>query len=162
MIRTGTIRRAGPSQGRGAQGFTLVEAAVAMALAGVLFVGLYASLAWGFASLRLTRENLRATQILTEKMETIRLYNWEQLTVVSNFLPTTFTATYYPPGETNKYGTGTIYSGTLRVSPVAYGTNYDDDLRKITVEVVWITGGLRRQRSLSTFASQYGMQNYIW
>lgn len=133
-----------------------------MGLAGVIFLGLYASLAWGFASLRLTRENLRATQILTEKMETIRLYTWDQLTVISNFLPTTFSATYYPPGETNTYGTGTIYDGKLNVESTAFGTNYDDDMRKVTVEVTWVTGGLSRKRSLTTFVSQYGMQNYIW
>lgn len=151
-----------PRRLRGAAAFTLVEACVAMGLAGVVFLGLYASLAWGFASLRLTRENLRATQIITEKMETIRLYTWDQLTVISNFLPTKFTATYYPPGETNTYGIGTLYSGTLTVEPVAFGTNYDDDLRKVTVEVTWITGGLPRKRQLTTFVSQYGMQNYVW
>jgi type II secretory pathway pseudopilin PulG len=151
-----------PRRLRDARAFTLVEACVAMGLVGVIFIGLYASLAWGFASLRLTRENLRATQILTEKMETIRLYTWDQVTVISNFLPTTFTATYYPPGETNTYGTGTIYSGTLSVEPVAFGTNYDDDMRKVTVKVNWVTGGLPRSRSLTTFVSQYGMQNYVW
>lgn len=147
---------------RRGRAFSLVEALVGMAVAGILFMALYASLAWSFTSLRLTRENLRATQILTEKMETIRLYSWEQLTVETNFLPTNFVATYFPPGATNSYGSGTLYEGRLRLTPVAFGTDYDEDIRKVTVEVEWTTGGLRRNRSLSSFVSQYGLQNYIW
>jgi len=147
---------------RRALGFSLVEALVGMAIAGTLLVALYASLAWGFASLRLTRENLRATQILTEKMETIRLYAWDQLTVETNFLPTNFTATYYPPGTTNSFGAGTLYSGKLSLTSVSLGTDYDDDIRRITVEVEWTTAGIKRRRSLSTYVSQYGLQNYVW
>jgi type II secretory pathway pseudopilin PulG len=142
--------------------FSIMEALVGMMLAGIMFVALYAGLAWSFTSLRLTRENLRATQILTEKMETIRLYTWEQLTVETNFLPTNFTATYYPPGETNSTGAGTWYEGRMTVTPVSFGCNYDEDMVKVTVAVDWTTGSLRRTRSLSTFVSQYGLQNYIW
>lgn len=142
--------------------FSLVEALIGMALAGIMFSALYAGLAWSYSSLRLTRENLRATQIITEKMETIRLYSWEQLTVQTNFLPTNFIASYYPPGTTNSTGIGTLYTGRLAVTPVSFGCNYDDDLMKITVTLEWTTGGLPRSRSLSTFVSQYGLQNYIW
>lgn len=144
------------------RGFSLVEALVGMCLVGIIGLALYASLTWSFTSLRLTRENLRATQILTEKMETVRLYAWEQLTVETNFVPTNFTATYYPPGATNNSGAGTVYDGRVELTPVSFGTSYDEDIRKMTVEVEWTTGGVRRQRKLSTFVSQYGLQNYIW
>lgn len=159
MMQRATNR---PRSARHREAFSIVEAAVGMALAGIVFGALYASLAWSFTSLRLTRENLRATQILTEKMETIRLYAWDQLIDDTNFLPSTFTASYYPPGATNAFGAGTLYSGRLTVTPVSYGTDYDDDLRQVKVEVEWTTGGLRRQRSLTTLVSQYGLQNYIW
>jgi len=166
LIATATSRTAGlPRRSlakAGHRAFSLLEALVGMVLAGIMCGALYAGLAWSFTSLRLTRENLRATQILTEKMETIRLYTWEQLTVETNFLPTNFTARYYPAGATNGVGAGTLYEGRLQVSPLAFGANYDDDLVKVTVEVDWTTGGLRRSRKLSTFVSQYGLQNYIW
>jgi type II secretory pathway pseudopilin PulG len=144
------------------QGFSLVEAVVGMCVAGIMFVALYAGLVWGFSTLRMARENLRATQIILEKMETIRLYTWEQLTVETNFLPTNFTASYYPPGETNASGSGTLYTGTLAVTPLAFGSNYDDDIAMVTVNLEWTTGQTPRQRSLSTYVSRYGLQNYIW
>jgi len=53
--------------------FTLVEVMVAVWLGAIMFVGLYLGFSQGFAVIQLTRENLRATQILQEKAETIRL-----------------------------------------------------------------------------------------
>src|SRR5690242_10880657 len=54
--------------------FTLVEAVVAMAIVGVVFVSLYSGMATGFGMIRTARETLNAAQILEEKFETIRLY----------------------------------------------------------------------------------------
>ena len=54
---------------------------MAAGLIGVISVTLYIAIAQGFAATQVARENLRATQILQEKMETIRLYGWDQINV---------------------------------------------------------------------------------
>jgi Tfp pilus assembly protein PilV len=59
----------------------MVEVLMAAGLIGVISVTLYIAIAQGFAATQVARENLRATQILQEKMETIRLYGWDQINV---------------------------------------------------------------------------------
>ena len=81
--------------------YTLAEVIVCVALVAILFVSLYGGMTSGFAVTQSSRENLRATQIMLEYMEGIRLYNWDQLTA-SNWIPGNFTNYYYPlavPGE---------------------------------------------------------------
>src|SRR5947207_7982848 len=79
--------------------FTLIEVMMAVLVVGVAFVSLYLGFTQGFGTIQVARENLRATQILQEKMETIRLLTWQQITdasVANN--PYTFTNYFYPPG----------------------------------------------------------------
>jgi prepilin-type N-terminal cleavage/methylation domain-containing protein len=140
-------------------GFSLVESIMGMAVFGIAFLSLYGGLASGFSTIRMARENLRATQIILEKMETIRLYNWEQLNT-KDFVPTTFQGSYYPPGQTN--GVGVVYNGTVSLKKANLGANYDDDMALLTVQVDWTTGGVSRSRSQSTYVSRYGLQNYVW
>src|SRR5437867_13165316 len=95
--------------------YTLVEVLVCVALIVILFVSLYGGMSSGFAVTQNARENLRATQIMLEYMEGIRLYNWDQL-VYSNWVPTSFTNYYYPlaaPGESK----GIPYYGIIRNIP---------------------------------------------
>src|SRR4051812_26889476 len=82
-------------------GFTLVDAIFAMAVAGVMFVALYAGLAFGFRMVKMARENTRATQIMLEKMETVRLVKWSDLTNSSVFPTNKFVVPYYSVGGTN-------------------------------------------------------------
>jgi prepilin-type N-terminal cleavage/methylation domain-containing protein len=139
--------------------FTLMEVMVAVAIIGVTFIALYAGLAHGFSTVQLARENLRATQILTEKMETIRLYNWDQITD-NKFIPDKFETTYYPAGGTN--GTGVVYKGKLKIEDSKLKTNYEDDMKVVTIELEWTTGHLKRSRTLSTQVARYGLYNYIY
>ena len=138
--------------------FTLIEVLVCTAVIGVVFVSLYAGMASGVSTMQMARHNLRATQILVEKMETIRLYNWDQIT--TNFIPTTFSTTYYPSGTTNQQGV--VYTGKVIISKPDLNANYDDDMRLIEVELNWTTGSLPRTRSVSTLYSRYGLQNYVY
>ena len=139
-------------------GFTIIEVLFAMGMAGLMFITLYTGLQGGFAIMRLARENTRATQILVEKMETIRLYNWDQINS-NGFIPSSFTAAYYPMGGSN---CGTIYTGTVSIASPGLGTSYDDDMRKVTVRLDWLTGNLPRTRSACTYVSRYGLQNYVY
>jgi Tfp pilus assembly protein PilE len=143
-----------------ADAFTLVEVMVAAAVAGFMFLTLYMAFSQGFAVVQVARENLRATQIMQEKMETIRLYTWTQITN-SGFIPSTFTAPFYAIG-TNE-GSGVVYIGALELAaPTLAGVGYNSDLLMVTVRLQWTSGQVLRTREMSTLVSRYGLQQYIY
>ncbi len=141
------------------KGFSLVEAMVGIGLVGIVFISLYAGISSGVAIIQLARENLRATQIIVERMETVRLCSWEQITSGTN-LPTSFVEYYYPKGLANKQGIP--YYGTLTITNANTGTSYNDDLRLIKIILVWTNGSIARTREMQTMAAKDGMQNYIF
>ena len=140
---------------------------MATGIVGLVFVALYSGLAWGISTIRFSRENLRATQILAEKMDTFRLYTWSQVTD-PKFIPNTFTAMYSPTSATNSQGV--VYSATVSIDTLDKApekqtfnsVNYQDDMRKVTVQLNWTTGNIPRTRSLSTYVARYGLQNYVY
>src|SRR5262252_1908972 len=81
--------------------FSFAEVMVGVAMLGAPIIGVYAGIAHCFNIVQRARENLRATQILQDKTETLRLYTWEQL---SNAIPSTFTARFYPAGSAGQQG----------------------------------------------------------
>jgi hypothetical protein len=143
----------------GCGAFTLMEAVIAGAVAAVMFASVYLGLGQGFAIIQSARENLRATQILQEKMETIRLYTWDQISS-NGFIPTTFTAPFNA-ASTQSSG-GLVYSGTLTISPAPMTESYAADHKLVTVVLTWPSGGMQHQRQTSTFVSRYGMHNYYY
>jgi len=142
--------------------FTLVEVLVATAVITLMLVGLFGGISYGFVETELSRENLRATQIILEKMEGIRLYTFDQLTS-SNMVPATFTAAYYPIASSNQPANFT-YTGTFTISDPGLSAEYNPDIRLVTVSVSWRSangkGAVRRQREMRTMVSRYGIQNY--
>src|SRR5262245_44575945 len=79
--------------------FTRPEVLVAVVVLTIVALGYYGGLSTGFVVLQSTRENLRATQIMMQKAEAIRLCTWSQLNNVS------FTEDYNPlSGSTNSSG----------------------------------------------------------
>ncbi|MGC8886026.1 MAG: type IV pilus modification PilV family protein [Verrucomicrobiia bacterium] len=141
------------------KGFSLIEAMVGMGIVGIVFVSLYAGISTGVAIIQLARENLRATQIIVERMETIRLCSWEQIISGTN-LPPSFIEYYYPKGLVNKQGI--TYYGTLTITNANTGTSYDDDLRLIIISIYWTNGNVPRIRQMQTLVAKDGMQNYIF
>jgi hypothetical protein len=143
------------------QGYTLLEALIAMCMAGLLFISLYAGLSYGFRIIKMARENTRATQIMIEHMEICRLYKWNDLTNVGNFLNTNPIAVpYYAVGGTN---TSLMYTSRVILEPVPFYTSYAGDMRKLTVRVDWSQlGNSNRTRSMSTYVTRNGLQNYVW
>jgi prepilin-type N-terminal cleavage/methylation domain-containing protein len=139
-------------------GLTLVESLVGIVLLAVMFTGLYVGITAGFATIQLARENLRATQILLEKTEAIRLVTWTQLEDAS-FIPRTFTDTFYPNGGD---GNGDlVYNGSFtKTKAVVPNAGYDDDIYQVTFELVWNSGGAQRRRSMTTYISRYGLYRY--
>ena len=142
--------------------FTLPEVIVGVAIVVVMFVTLYGGMTSGFAITQLARENLRGTQIMLERVEGIRLYNWNQL-VYSNMIPTTFTNYYYPLAS-NGQSQGIPYYGTMTISNAAMNptANYSTNLRLISVSVMWTNGIMPRTRSVQTYVAMNGIQNYVY
>lgn len=147
-----------PQVRKSERAFTTVEAVIGMALLLIVVVSVYTGLTFSFDTIRTARENTRATQIMVEKTEQLRLFNWDQLTNPTNsFIQTNFIVPYY---ATN---IGVTYTGWVTLKPVSIaGTGYTNDMREVTVTLKWVTGKLPRQRTLVTYVSRYGLQNYLY
>jgi len=141
-------------------GHTFAEVMVGMGVLGVMIVSLYAGFTSGFAVVRVARENLRATQILEERMEVLRLVKWDDLR--AGFIPTTFTAPFSVNAQTNSTPSDFTYSGTVTITNAISDTSYSDNLRLIQIDLQWTSGNVVRERQMTTYVSQYGMQNYIY
>src|SRR5678815_1615413 len=86
-----------------ATGFTLIEVLVGLAVIGFVFLSLYAALASGISVTQMTRENLRATQVLLEKAETFRIFSWDQ--VIDPSMDKDFSDYYSPSAPIGAKGT---------------------------------------------------------
>lgn len=132
---------------------------------GLMGFSLFACFSSGFNIVKSSRENLRATQIMLQRIEAIRLFTWNQVLDTTNYLKPTFTD-YYDP-QSSVTNEGSIYSGFITSSiptdlPVAYQAN----MRTITITLYWTnyngTQQVVRSRQVATRVARYGMQNYIW
>ena len=131
----------------------------AVTIIALVTVALHLSIARSFAVIRTCRENLRATQVLVEKMETVRLYSWDQINQ-AGFIPATFTSYYYPAGAAGNQGL--LFQGTLAVNNAGISETYAGDMKLFIATVTWTSGGITHQRQMRTFASKYGLQNYVY
>ena len=153
---------------RSEKGFTLAEVMVGAAILAVVGASLYAAFAAGFFLIQSTRENLRATQIMMQKMEAIRLFTWSQVNDTNNYFKPLFTEPYDPLGARTNAG-GAQYTGFLSAAVPAVGQvpeAYRTNMRDVTISVYWTNyNGARRvvhSRTMQTRVARNGMQNYIW
>lgn len=172
--------------GRHSQGwraFTLVEVIVSMAIIGISVGALLTGVSSSVFNVRMARENLRATQIMLEKTETLRLFTWEQLNTLSFFTNGATQTHYlsddagrqyicshfaqnYDPNSTNAQGL--TYSGKIRFydprsHPYDIATSYStNNMKAVWVELTWDTGKIHRTRSLATLVTRNGLQNYVY
>ena len=141
--------------------FTLAEVVIASGLIAISCLSLLIALSMGFSTVQANRENLRATQVMVQKMETLRLYNWDELQA-TNYINPTFTE-YFNPLATN----GVLYVGQISLSvPTNLPPNYTNQVYAVTVSVCW-TNYVRGQpivhnREMQTYAALYGVQNYVY
>jgi len=133
---------------------------MAMVILGITVVALLSGVTSGMLTMRMARENLRATQIMVERTETLRLYTWDQL-ITPGFIQTSFPERY-DPNTTNISGAGPIYTVTVAIAPVPMATAYSDEMKQVTVSLNWTTSGINRSRSYTTFVARNGLQNYIY
>jgi hypothetical protein len=147
---------------RGTFGFTIADVIVAVLVLGIITGAFYTALSSSFIVLQNTREDLRATQIMMQRLEAIRLCTWSQLTSF------TFRANY-DPFSTNAQATGVTYYGSVDVQPassVPTGSSYYANLCLVSVNLNWTNSfrgtSIPHSRQMQTQVARYGLQNYIW
>ncbi|MFO1514206.1 MAG: hypothetical protein U1F83_15045 [Verrucomicrobiota bacterium] len=148
-----------------AAGHSLPEAVIAVSLVGVMFISLYAGFSSGFAILRAARENIRATEILNQQTERLRLLNWNQVLDASHFLPPTFVEPLNPEDPAASPD-GAVFQGTIETTtPADWPAAYRDRARLITITITWTnsTGSkpIVNRRLVQTCIARYGMQSYV-
>ncbi len=142
-------------------GYTILEVIMGSVVVAIMLISLYAGFTFGFEQIRLSRQQERATQILQEKTELVRLLTWDQAANYAGYVPTNFQDSYYSGIATNNSGNIT-YSGIVTVASAPVTETYSNALRSVQVQVSWVYGGRTHSRAMTTYVSQYGMQNYIY
>ena len=134
---------------------------ISVLVGSVMLLALYTSFTFGIGSVKLAREDLRATQILLQRMETLRLTSFS---AIQNGTSTD----YFNPAGTNTGNAGAVYTITITtatptssdmpVQPVYYMKK----MLKVTATATWTNSNQLRTRSLQTYASQAGIQSYVY
>lgn len=153
------------SKQRNSKAFTLVETFIASFIILFGMLSLYAGITYGMSVTEVTRENLRATQLILEKFETIRLYTWDQLNgkgVGTNVfvIPTSFTNSYAV--DTTGTSSGIIYTGSMTIATSPLSAGYSQDLKIVTVTLNWVSAGVQRSRTMQTLVARQGLQQYVY
>ena len=162
---------------------TLMETLLAMGIVALMAGTLYSGLVWGMSEVKMAQEDLRATQVMMEKLEVLRAYTWSQLSPVADpdeledptdpfdpedphtveddpvynvSVPTTFSAPVVA-GTTN----GPLFNGTISFEPAPVSEAYSNSLIMVKVSLSWQSGSHTRSRTMKTFFAQFGMQNNL-
>jgi len=145
--------------------YTLAEVVVSVFILSIIGTALLSGISFGFSVVGATREDLRATQILMQKAEAVRICNWN--TLQAN-CPISFQEWYDPIGAQSNAG-GATYYGTLELQAptnIPNSASYRSNIVLVNVTVNW-TGyngskAVPHTRQLQTQVARYGLQNYIW
>lgn len=145
-----------------AAAFVLADAIVAAFVLATIGGAFCVALSSGFFALQNTREDLRATQILMQRIEALRLCTWSELSQYN------FQENYDPLGDTN-ISSGAKYFGTVTMAPaisVPGSASYAPNMCQVTVTLNWTNYNLSiavpHSRQMQTQVARYGLQNYIW
>jgi hypothetical protein len=135
------------------EGATLAEVLVSAMVVSITAVSLYAAFFSGYALTRLSRDDIRATQIMTGKIEALRLAGWG---VLSN-CPIHFRDTLESGGQ------GTVFTGVVSTNsfPGLSGlASYKKDFCLLSIQVFWTNQAqslpLVRRREMETTIARYG------
>src|SRR5437868_5091168 len=101
---------------RTTQAFTLIDVMVGMGVLGIVLLSLFAAFSFGFGVVKISREDLQATQILQDKMEVIRLYEWSKF-ITPGYVPSGFV---FPTNGTP------IFSGKVEIGSAATDATYSN------------------------------------
>ena len=135
-----------------------------MGLLGITFVAMLGSLNWVVSGVQWARESARATQLMEEKLDTLRLYSWDQLNT-PGFISTNFVSTFSTlenGAAVPAYDRGLIYTGTVTIGSAPLTEAYGSQVKLVTVSLRWNSGHRPRLAQMSTFVAQYGMQSFVY
>lgn len=138
--------------------FSLVEATVGMGVIGTITVSLFSGFGTGLLTMQMARENLRATQIMLEKTETLRLYSWDQIKALPS--PMRFQAKYDPNAPAGQQGL--TYDIDVFIEPTSLATSYSDEMKQVRVAIRWRTVNIDRNRTFTTYVTRNGLQSYVY
>lgn len=154
---------------RARSGFTLPEVMVSVVLVTIVVVSLYAGITQGFVIADVSRDNMRATQVMVNTMEVIRLYSWDQINS-NGFMPTNYIISLYPTNQIR----GTIDEASrdgnrlaqikigISTPSLGAGADYATNMREISMSVIWTNQGLVRTRSMKSYIAAEGLQTYVY
>lgn len=146
-----------------ASAFSMAETIVAVAVFAIMFASFFGGLSLSISTVQSARETVRATQIMSEQMDTIRLKTWDDILKLNN-------TNYYPKFNpissnlANAGSAGLTYTAQVFVvnAPIINGESYAANVKQVTVQLTWRSRKLLHQTEMTTFVSQYGMFNYIY
>ena len=161
-MRDDAGRSARDEADRRQSGYTLAEVLVAVLILGTMVISLYGGFTASFGVVRSSRDEVRATQILTRQVEALRLRTWSQLSSLS------LQDSYDPLGAAEN-AAGTVFGVTVATNaPDSIPDNapYKHDLRLVTITVSWTNFNgdtpIVHNRQMQTHIARYGLQNYFW
>lgn len=128
---------------------TLLEAMIATLILGFVLASVLAVLSQCARYLTDIRRTARASQVLQQEMETIRLLDWNTFQSLTN--------SFSDPSDTNK-----IYVGTITKS--SYDTySSTTTVTKVTLTVTW-TNQVNRvlTNTLTSLVSNGGLNKYVF
>jgi hypothetical protein len=132
---------------------------VGFLILGVTVAALCGGFSFGFNSIKLSQEEVRADQILVQKLESLRIYDWTNV-INPAFIATNFTAYY----STSNAVHGITYNGTMTISPFVpsalIGESYSNTLKQVTARVWWSSGGMNHTRTMMTLVSTNGLSTF--
>jgi prepilin-type N-terminal cleavage/methylation domain-containing protein len=146
--------------------FTIVEVLVAVTIMGMAIAALMVATSSGLRTIKQAREDLRATQIMAQRLETIRLLTWKQLNDTKYFNTDIFTD-YYDADKS----TGTVYYGKCELLSCPYSVDYASSLKTVRITLTWTNGVLSTNgvrfpyahfRTNDTLVCSNGLQSYIY
>jgi len=141
-----------------AAAFTLIETIIATLIAAIMLPTLYAGIASGFSIVQVTRENLRATQILIQRMEAVRLASYKTLKDPASY-PTNVTEYYCPSNGSGGTAYTVTYNWTTGLGSLP--PSYRSNVLLVTATATWNSGKVQRSRSMQSYVAQYGIQRYV-
>ncbi len=121
-------------------GFTLIEVLVTIMILAVVLIALFSCFIYGFTVISRVRQASIATQCIQEELERIRNMPFDDILSLDN----SFTNESLPLLEDS--------SGILSLED--YGGN---DIKKLTVSVIWSYNGRQIRRDIVTFVTRKGI-----
>jgi prepilin-type N-terminal cleavage/methylation domain-containing protein len=123
------------------EGFTLIEVLITILVLTVVLVAVLSTFIYGFNILARMKQTVIATQCAQEKLEHVRNLTFDEVLVIES----TFTHEHFSLLED---GTGVI---SLE------DTSLGDDIKKLTVSVLWTFRGNPMQKDIVTYITREGI-----